>query len=58
MTPRPRPPVATTEHRCVYCGGPTSGKLTCRAHQPLLALDPRYTRDLQIPTTRRWWKSA
>jgi hypothetical protein len=45
-----------TDHRCVYCGTPTAGKLACRAHLGLLALDPRYAREAYQPTTTAWWK--
>ena len=40
--------------RCVYCGGLTGGKLACRAHADLPALDPFYNHLLREATTGHW----
>lgn len=40
--------------RCVYCGGLTKGRLTCRAHADLPALDPFYSPELREATTEHW----
>lgn len=40
--------------RCVYCGGQTLGRLACRAHVDLLALDPHYAPEIRQTTTAHW----
>jgi hypothetical protein len=37
------------KHRCIYCGAPTAGQLTCASHRDLEAVDSELAGDAPAP---------